>query len=151
MAAYRNCLEVRGVLVRQPARNAQVMGEEEPDSEKLSLVEEQLGVGKRTVERGRIIVRKHVETRDALAEATLHHEEVRVERVPMGVRVATAPAVREEDGVLVVPVLEERLVVSTELVLKEELRITKWRHAEQVREPGRRRSENAEGARGRPP
>lgn len=120
------------------------MGEKEPDPETLSLVEEQLKVGKRTVERGRVVVRTHVDTRDAVAEATLHHDEVRVERVPMGVRVEAAPPVREEDGVLIVPVLEERIVVTKELILKEELRITKWRHEERFREPVRLRSERAE-------
>jgi stress response protein YsnF len=52
--------------------------------------------------------------------------------------------VREEDGVLIVPVLEERLVVTTELVLKEEIRITKKSRTEMVREPVRLRSERVE-------
>jgi stress response protein YsnF len=52
--------------------------------------------------------------------------------------------VREEDGVLIVPVLEERLVVTTELVLKEEIRITRKSRTETVREPVRLRSERAE-------
>ena len=51
---------------------------------------------------------------------------------------------REEDGVLIVPVLEERLVVTTELVLKEEIRITKRSRTELVREPVTLRSERAE-------
>jgi stress response protein YsnF len=52
--------------------------------------------------------------------------------------------VREKDGVLIVPVLEERLVVTTELVLKEEIRITKKSRTEMVREPVRLRSERVE-------
>jgi stress response protein YsnF len=52
--------------------------------------------------------------------------------------------VREEDGVLIVPVLEERLVVTTELILKEEIRITKKDRTEIVREPVRLRSERVE-------
>jgi len=69
---------------------------------------------------------------------------VSVERVPVGRPVEAAPPVREEDGVLIVPVLEERLVVTTQLILKEEVRITKRSRTEQVREPVTLRSERAE-------
>ena len=81
--------------------------------ERLELVEERLEVGKREVERGRVVVRTRVETREEIAEAALRQEEVSVERVPVGRPVEAAPPVREEDGVLIVPVLEERLVVTT--------------------------------------
>ena len=64
--------------------------------------------------------------------------------MPVGRPVETAPVVREEDGVLIVSVLEERLVVTTELVLKEEIRITKRSRTETVREPVTLRSERAE-------
>jgi stress response protein YsnF len=69
---------------------------------------------------------------------------VTVQRIPVGRPVEVAPEVREEDGVLIVPVLEERLVVMTELFLKEEIRITKKSRTEIVREPVRLRSERAE-------
>ena len=45
---------------------------------------------------------------------------------------------------LIVPVLEEQLVVQTRLILKEELRITRHRRAETFREPVRLRAERAE-------
>ena len=116
--------------------------DELPD--RLELVEERLEVGKREVERGRVIVRTRVDTREEIAEAALRQEEVSVERVPVGRPVEAPPPVREEDGVLIVPVLEERLVVTTELVLKEEIRITKRGRTETVREPVTLRSERAE-------
>jgi uncharacterized protein (TIGR02271 family) len=112
--------------------------------ERLGLVEERLEVGKRAVERGRVVVRTRVETREEVAEVDLRREEVEVERVPVGRPVEAPPPVREEDGVLIVPVLEERLVVTTELVLKEEIRITKRSRTEHVREPVTLRSERAE-------
>jgi stress response protein YsnF len=43
----------------------------------------------------------------------------------LGLPVDVAPAVREEDGVLIVPIVEEQLVIETRLVLKEEIRITR--------------------------
>jgi uncharacterized protein (TIGR02271 family) len=117
-------------------------GNEPP--EYLELVEEQLAVSKRAVERGRVIVRKRVDSHDAIAEAVLRQEDITVERVAIGRPVETAPAVREEDGVLIVPVLEEQLVVATRLILKEEIRISKQTRTETVREPVRLRSEHAE-------
>ncbi len=112
--------------------------------ETIPLAEERIEIGKREVERGRVVVRTRIEEREELAEAALQQEDVIVERVPCGVPVEAPPPVREEDGVLIVPVLEERLVVTTELVLKEEIRITKRSRTEVVREPVRLRSERAE-------
>jgi uncharacterized protein (TIGR02271 family) len=117
---------------------------EERRPERLELVEERLEVGKREVERGRVVVRTRVDTREEIAEAGLRQEEVSVERVQVGRPVEMPPPVREEDGVVIVPVLEERLVVTTRLVLKEELRITRKSRTEIVREPVRLRSERAE-------
>jgi uncharacterized protein (TIGR02271 family) len=113
----------------------------------IPLVEERVEVAKRAIERGRVVIRTHVEEREELAEVDLHQEEVKVERVPVGTVVETAPPVREEDGVLIVPVLEEQLVIQTRLILKEELRITRTSRTEHVRQPVRLRAERAEVAR----
>jgi uncharacterized protein (TIGR02271 family) len=118
---------------------------EQPEREEMiPLVEEQIEVAKRAVERGRVVVRKHVDTREEIAEAVLHQDELTVERVPLGVPVDVAPPVREEGDVLIVPVLEEQLVIETRLILKEELRITRHRRSETFREPVRLRAERAE-------
>ena len=120
------------------------MGDALGGDEIIELAEEQLRVSKREVERGRVVVRTRVEEREEIAEAALRQEDVTVERVPIGRMIEAAPPMREEDGVLIVPVLEERLVVMTELVLKEEIRITKKSRTEIVREPVRLRSERVE-------
>jgi uncharacterized protein (TIGR02271 family) len=119
------------------------MSESDPD-DRIELVEERLEVEKRAVERGRVVVRKHVDTREEIAEAVLHQDELSVERVPLGVPVDAAPPVREEGDVLIVPVLEEQLVIQTRLILKEELRITRRRREERFRQPVRLRAERAE-------
>jgi uncharacterized protein (TIGR02271 family) len=120
------------------------MGEIPEPDELIPLAEERLRVEKREVERGRVVVRKRVETREALAEAVLQREELGVERVPLGVPVDAPPPVREEGDVLIVPVVEEQLVVRTRLILKEELRVTRRRREETFREPVRLRAEVAE-------
>ena len=110
----------------------------------IELAEEELAVAKREVEHGRAVVRTRVEERDEIAEIALRQQDVTVERVAIGVPVDVAPAVREEDGVLIVPILEERPVIETRLILKEEIRITRTSRTEIVREPVRLRSERAE-------
>ncbi len=112
--------------------------------ETIPLAEEQIEISKRAVERGRAVVRTRVEEREEIAEIALRQEDVTVERVPIGVPVDVAPAVREEDGVLIVPILEERPVIETRLILKEEIRITRKSRTATVREPVRLRSERAE-------
>jgi uncharacterized protein (TIGR02271 family) len=120
------------------------MAEQPEREEMIPLVEEQIEVAKREIERGRVVVRKHVDTREEIAEAVLWQDELSVERVPLGVPVDVAPPVREEGDVLIVPVLEEQLVIETRLILKEELRITRHRRSETFREPVRLRVERAE-------
>jgi uncharacterized protein (TIGR02271 family) len=125
------------------------MVEPEPD-EPLVLAEEQLQVEKRVVERGRVVVRTHVETREELAEATLRQEGVVVDRVPVGRPVDARPGIREEDGVLVVPIMEERLVLTKQLFVKEELHVRVEARTETFRQPVLLRSERAEVTRAGP-
>jgi uncharacterized protein (TIGR02271 family) len=113
-------------------------------TEHIELVEEQAAVSTVPVERGRVVVRTRIEEREELVEVTLRQEELSVERVPKDIVIDAVPTVREEDGVLIVPVIEERLVVQTQLVLKEEIRITRRQRAETVRQPVRLRTEHAE-------
>lgn len=89
----------------------------------ISLAEETLQVGKRTVERGRVRLHKTVSERLETAELTLMREEVEVERVPVNRPVDEAEPVRYEGEVMVIPRYEEVLVVSKQLVLVEELRV----------------------------
>ena len=85
----------------------------------------------------RIVVRTRVEERDEVAEIELQQQDVTIERIPRGVPIERVPAVREEDGVLIIPVVDEQLVVTTRLILKEEVRITRRSRTEFVREPVR--------------
>jgi hypothetical protein len=66
-----------------------------------------------------------------------------VERVPIDREVSETPSIREEDGVTIVPVVEEILVVERRLRLKEELHIKKVRRTEDVEVPVTVRSTRA--------
>lgn len=93
----------------------------------LPLIEEALRVGKRRVETGRVRISVGTEQEERLVSETLRSEHAAVERIPIGRELTegeAAPIVRRDaDGTLVVPILEEILVVERRLVLREELRL----------------------------
>ena len=89
----------------------------------IPVVEERVDVGKRTVEGEGVRVRVVTDEVSELARVRLQSERIEIERVPVGRAVETAPPVREEGDVTIVPILEEVVVVEKRLILKEELRI----------------------------
>ena len=90
----------------------------------IPVVEERLEVSRERVETGRVRISKSVEAREVVVDDPLKRESVRVEHVPINQLVTGAvPQVREEGDVTVIPILEERVVTRTELVLVEEVRI----------------------------
>jgi stress response protein YsnF len=94
----------------------------------IPVTEEHLEVHREMVDTGRTLrLRKRVEEVSADVRESLATDAVHVERVPIGRVVDVAPPVREEGNVIVVPVIEERLVTRKELVLVEEIRLTRSR------------------------
>ncbi|TFW35364.1 YsnF/AvaK domain-containing protein [Massilia horti] len=97
------------------------------------VVEEQLSVGTRTVETGGgVRIHKTVSEHPAAFDQSVSRDEVVVRHVPVDRLVAPgeAPVTRYEGETLVVPVLEEELVVERRVRIKEELHITRVRHPE---------------------
>jgi len=88
------------------------------------VVEETLSVQKRAVPTGVVRVHKTVREREEVVDQPLMREQVDVERVAVNQVVQVAPEVRREGDVLIIPVLEEVLVVEKRLMLKEEIRLT---------------------------
>ncbi len=93
----------------------------------MPVVREELQVGKRRVETGRVRISKRVGSHDELIDVPLFDEKVEIEKTPVNRYVDGPIPVREEGDTLIVPVLEEVLVVEKRLLLKEEWRITKRR------------------------
>jgi uncharacterized protein (TIGR02271 family) len=108
------------------------------DESRIPVTHEELALGKRVVETGKgVRVAKRVSQREEIVDQPLASDEVQVERVSVG-RVldpGPVPQVRYEGETMIVPVLEEVLVVEKRMVLKEELRITSTRR--EIRRPQR--------------
>jgi uncharacterized protein (TIGR02271 family) len=115
----------------------------ETSQEVIPLVEEQVSIAKHKVATGRVRIRTVVDERETWVREELAREEATVERVPIDREVTEAPEMRQEGDVLIVPVVEEVLVVEKRLVLKEELHIRKQRQVEQIEQPVTLRSTRA--------
>jgi uncharacterized protein (TIGR02271 family) len=109
----------------------------------IPLVEEEVRIDKRSVVTGKVRVRTVTDTVEEMARATLEGREVEVVRVPIDREVDAAPAVRTEGDVVIVPVVEEILVVEKRLVLKEELRLQPRKTEETVEVPVTLRKQQA--------
>ena len=92
---------------------------------RLPLFEEVVHISKRDVVTERVLLHTAVQEHDERVEATLRSEEVTVERITINRPIDLPPPVREVGDTLIVPVLEEILVVEKRLVLKEEIKITR--------------------------
>jgi uncharacterized protein (TIGR02271 family) len=97
---------------------------------RIPVVREEAVIHTREVERGGVRVHKTVNEREEVIEHPTMREDVDVERVSIGRVVEAMPQVREEGDTLIIPVLEEMLVVEKRLVLKEEIRVTRRRTTE---------------------
>ncbi len=95
---------------------------------------EEVTVAKRRINTGRARVSIVTRQEESVVEELLARERVEIERRPVGKAVAHAPAVREEGGTLIIPVVEEVLVAERRLILKEEIRIRRIRETERHRE-----------------
>ncbi|PAX08078.1 DUF2382 domain-containing protein [Sphingomonas lenta] len=111
----------------------------ELEREVIPLVQEDIIISKRQLETGRVRVRTEVQWHTEHARADLFRDHVEVERVPVGREVESVPPVREDGDTVVIPVVEEVLVVEKRLVLKEEVRLKRVRAVEHVDEPVRLR------------
>ena len=91
----------------------------------IPLVEEVVDVSKRTRVTGTVTLQKQVEVSQYEITEVLQRRDVSVTKVPMDIAVdpANPPQVRTENGVTIIPVLEEILVVEKRLMLREELHI----------------------------
>ena len=101
----------------------------EEDEVTVQRVEEELLVGRREREAGSMRIRKRVRTETEHLEVPKKRVEVTVERVPVDEATSTAegvtaiPQIEEEE--IVVPIVEEEILIEKRPVVKEEIRIRK--------------------------
>ena len=113
----------------------------------LPLVEETARIDKRADETGRVRVSTRTETIEQVLRENLRSDHVGVTRVTLNRTLSegeSMPQVRTENGVTIIPVLEEILVVEKRLVLKEEVHVRQTTSGEDVEVPVMLRRQHAE-------
>jgi uncharacterized protein (TIGR02271 family) len=111
--------------------------------EAIPVVEETARIDKREVQTGRVKVHTVVETSEQMVREALSSQNVKVTRVAVDQPVTTVPEIRTENGITIVPVLEEILVVEKRLILREELHIEQEVSHETVEVPVSLRKQRA--------
>ena len=109
----------------------------------IPLAEEELVVGKRVVETGRVRVRTEIDERQEIVRDTFSTSHVDVQRVPVNVEVDRVPEPWTDGATLVIPITEERLVVRKALFVTEEVRVTRQARVEEFEKPVTLRRERA--------
>jgi uncharacterized protein (TIGR02271 family) len=100
-------------------------GLQDTDDLRVQRSEEEVRVGTRGREAGAVKVHKSVRTEREQMRVPKRREEVDIERVPGEGREASGVEIGEDDEVVVVQVLEEEVVLSKRVVVKEEIRLRK--------------------------
>lgn len=90
----------------------------------LTLAHESLNVSKQKVPDGCVKVTRSTAEHEETVNMLLEQQSADVKRIPKAEYVDAIPAIRELDGVLIIPVVEEEIEVVRRLVLREELHIS---------------------------
>jgi uncharacterized protein (TIGR02271 family) len=93
----------------------------------LPILTEELDIQKRTNVTGVVRLEKTVRTAEAIVEEELFKESISVEYVPVNRYVDEIVETRHEGDTMIIPVLEEVVIITKQLVLKEEIHITRRR------------------------
>jgi stress response protein YsnF len=108
-------------------------GSRHDESMRIPVIEESARIERVQTVVGKVRIDKTVQERIEQIDEPLVTEEVEVERVTINRPVDEAPSIRHEGNTLIIPLLEEVLVVEKRLVLREEVHVRKL--SKEVRSP----------------
>ena len=91
----------------------------------LSLAEETVEISKQRVIDGHVRVTRQVTEHQQQIALMLRQQTADIKRISKSERLTEMPAIREENGVLIIPIVEEEVEIVRHLVLKEEWHIRK--------------------------
>ena len=108
--------------------------DERPNAEALAetiipLHAEEVAISRRRIDTAEIRVATVTHEVSKVVREEFIRETVQIERTPIGRIVDTAPEVRQDGDVTIIPVIEEVVVVQRKLLLTEEIRVRRARTA----------------------
>lgn len=117
---------------------------DETERDFIPVIEETATVSTRQVVSGRVRIATQTEEINHLLPTELSSVDVDVVRVPMDRRIDTIPDVVTEGEVTIIPVVEERLVVTREFYLREEIHVRRIERTETVDVPATTRRQTVQ-------
>lgn len=97
------------------------------------IIAEEAALTVQQIARGKVQVRTRFDTVEQIIESPVMREELIIEHIPRNQSIqGDVPQIREENGVQIIPILEEVLVSRKQLLLREEVRISKRRVTENI-------------------
>lgn len=91
----------------------------------IPLAAETLEVGKQQIIKGRVRLHKTVETETVAIDEPGYVQRVDVQHVPVERLIDAPPAIRHEGETLIIPVVQEVIVIEKRLMLVEEVHVTR--------------------------
>jgi uncharacterized protein (TIGR02271 family) len=91
----------------------------------IPVVHEELEVGRRRVDTGAVRITRALDEREVLIDEPVLREQLDIRRVPIGRHVEGPMEARYEGDVLVIPLVEEEIVISSRWVLREEVYVSR--------------------------
>ncbi|MGH2352472.1 MAG: YsnF/AvaK domain-containing protein [Chloroflexota bacterium] len=138
VAAISSPKEVRLRVTRTQAQEmavsiptGEVLGRAGEHEIRVPVLEERLVPGKRAVDMGELRIHKYVDSVEETVRQPVTRDDLVVERVPVNRPLEAPVGSRMEGDWLVIPVMEEVLVIQKRLMLKEEVRIRKQQVTEE--------------------
>jgi uncharacterized protein (TIGR02271 family) len=98
----------------------------------LNVIQESLNVYKSTVDNGGVRVTKLVHAEVVDVDEPLETQSVKLTRVPINREVDGPVSIRYENGATIIPVVEERIITRRQLVLVEEIHVSRETHIKRV-------------------
>ena len=120
------------------------------DENLLRLLAERVVVEKRLVRGDTVRVSTVTNIREQEVAEPLNREHVEIERVTIDRVIQDVPPIRQEGDVIILPIIEEVLVLERRLVLKEEVRVRRVQVTEVHRETVSLRQQSALVTRSKP-
>ena len=117
-----------------PSRTEDDRAPDQTGETAIPLFAEEVAVSKQVIETGRVQVARVTHEREQLIDELLAHNTVEIDRTPIDRQIDAMPAVRDEGDTIVIPIVEEVLVIERRLLLKEEVRVRRVRSMERHQE-----------------
>ena len=105
------------------AENAEKNAQFNNDRMVIPIIEEEVTIEKHIVTTGKVNITKRVREHEEIVDVPTYKGEVNVNRVPVNMFVEKHPPIRQEGDTMIIPIVQEQIVMVKKLLLVEELHV----------------------------